>query len=344
MIILALSAIVGTTKLITPYLTDLAHRDDADRFQYLASHLLLTTGTPKNWGQLESIVPSSLGLAKCDTVQPYELDIDKVTRLNNENIYSLDYSKLWQALGVKDASFQIEIKPLFQLSIELVSDSTQGSQRVYEFKIAARKSGMPLSTNLNSYVILKDFVNETTSSTSPDGVTTVTIGIPNSLHGTALLLVFAQATVNSQMVSLGMYSFGHNSQSPLPNGTFTRLSTLDYVLNASLKYATIEVSKAQVFTFSYNFSLNAKTQDDQTVEYDIPRLLDASPMVIVLTGVNGSTSFTEFVPYPQVPLQIGPDFSESIAGSRIAVYRYTATINSALYEVVTKWGGLSDSV
>jgi len=344
MIILALSSIVGTTKLMTPYLTDLAHRDDADRFQYLASHLLLTAGTPTNWGQLISTTPSSLGLAKCDTLQPYELDIDKVTRLNNENIYSLDYSDLWQALGMKDVSFQIEIKPLFQLSIELASDSTQGSQRVYEFKIVARKSGMPLSTNLNSYVILKDFINETASSTSSDGFGTIKIGIPNSLNGTALLLVFAQAMVNPQMVSVGVYPFGHNLQTPLPNGAFTRLSPLNYVLNASLKYATVEVSKAQVFTFNYNFSLSIKTQGAQIIEYNIPRLLDASPMVMVLTGVNGSTSFAEFVPYPQVPLQIGADFSESIAGSRIAVYRYTATVDSALYEVVTRWGGLSDNV
>jgi len=344
MIILALSSIVGTTKLMTPYLTDLAHRDDIDRFQFLASHLLLATGTPTNWGQLVSTTPSSLGLAKRDSLQPYELDIDKVTRLNNENIYSLDYSELWQALGVKDASFQIEIKPLFQLSIELVSNSTQGSQRVYQFEIAARKSGVPLSTNLNSYVIVKDFVNETASSTSSDGIGTIKIGIPDSLSGTALFLVFAQATVNPQMGSVGVYSFGHNSQSPLPNGTFTRLSPLDFILKASLNYATLEVSKAQVFTFNHNFSLSVKTQGAQTIEYNIPRLLDTSLMVTVLTGVNGSTSFAEFVSYPQVPLQIGADFSESTTGSRVAVYRYTATINSALYEVVTKWGGLSDDV
>ena len=344
MILLALSAMVGTSKLMTPYLTDLAQRDDTGRFQHLASHLLLTTGTPANWGQITSSVPSSLGLAKVSAPQPYELDIDKVTRLNSENIYSLAYSELWQALGVKDASFHIEIRTLFQLSIELVSNSTQGSQSVYEFEITASKSGLPISTRLSSYVVLRDFVNETMSSTSSDGVGTFEIGIPNSVNGTALLLVFAQATVNPQMVSLGTYSFGHNSDDPLPNGTFARLSPLDYVLNATLKYATVEVSKAQVFTFSYNFSLSVRTQSIQTVEYSIPRLLDASPRVMVLTGVNGSTSFAEFVAYPQVPLQTGADFNESTAGSRIAVYRHTVAINSALYEVVTKWGGLSGDV
>ncbi len=344
MILLALSAMVGTSKLMTPYLADLAQRDDTGRFQHLASHLLLTAGTPTNWGQLASSVPSSLGLAKVSALQPYELDVDKVTRLNSENIYSLAYSDLWQALGVKDVSFQIEIRTLFQLSIELISNSMRGSQSVYEFEVAADKSGLPISTDLSSYVVLKDFVNETMSSTSSDGVGTLEIGIPNSINGTALLLVFAQATANPQMVSLGTYSFGHNSDDPLPNGTFARLSPLDYALNATLKYATVEVSKAQAFTFSYNFSLCVRTQSAQIVEYSIPRLLDASPMVIVLTGVNGSTSFTESVAYPQAPLQTGANFSESIAGSRITIYQHTVTINSALYEVVTKWGGLSSSV
>jgi hypothetical protein len=64
----------------------------------------------------------------------------------------------------------------------------------------------------------------------------------------------------------------------------------------------------------------------------------------VLTGFNESASFAEWVAYPQVPLQIGADFSESIAGSRVAAYSQIVTIGSALYEVVTKWGGLSNSV
>jgi hypothetical protein len=62
--------------------------------------------------------------------------------------------------------------------------------------------------------------------------------------------------------------------------------------------------------------------------------------VIVITGLNGSTSFAEWVAYPQVPLQIGADFDESTTGSRIVVQNHIVAINSALYEVITKWGGL----
>ena len=344
MIVLVLSAMLGTSKLIAPYLSDLANRDTTERFQYLAAHLLLTTGAPTDWGQLKSTVPSSFGLAREDAILPYELDLDKVTRLNSENIHSLAYSDLWQAFGVKDVSFQIEIKTLFELSIDLVSNLTHGSQTTYEFEVTTQKSGMPISTSLSSYAVVKDFVNKTESSTSSAGIGRVTIGIPNSINGTALFLVFAKSKANPQIVSFNAHILAHNSQSPLPNGTFVRFSPLDYVLNASFAYAAGEVLKAQVFTFSYNFSLTEKTQGVQTVEYIIPRLLDASPMVIVLTGVNGSASFAEWVAYPQIPLQIGADFSESIAGSRIAVHSQIVTINSALYEVVTKWGGLSNNV
>lgn len=341
MIILALSAMLGTSKLMAPYLNDLSHRDEAERFQQLASHILLSAGTPINWGQMKDTVPNGLGFAKADSYLPYELDIDKVSRLNSGNIYSLTYSELWETLGIKDVAFQIEIKPLFELSISLISNSTLENETVYEFEIAAKKSGMPLATSLSSYIIVESFVNKVTSTTASNGVGSLTISIPNSLNGTALLLVFAKAQANPQMVSFNAYAFGHNAPSPSPNKTFTRLSPLNHVLNASLAYSTTEILKAQVFTFNYNFSLTEKAQGVQTTEYFIPKLLDASPIVMVLTGHNGSTSFAEWTSYPQLPLQIGADFNQSIAGSKIISLSHIVTIDFAFYEVLTKWGGLS---
>ncbi len=344
MIILALSGIVGTSKLMAPYLKDLAHSDDSERFQRLASHLFLNAGIPENWGQLKDTTLTSLGLAEADTTEPYELDMDKVTRLNNQNMYSLEYAELWQALGVKDVSFRIEIQMLFEISIELISNATQGNQTLYEFRVTAQRSGMPVSASLSSYATLGNFVGKNAASTSSDGVGTLTVTIPNSISGTALLLVFALSTADQRIVSFGVCAFGHNSQSPLPNGTFMRLNPLNHVLNASLLYDSIEVSNARVFTFGYNFSLTVMTQNIWTLEYMVPRLLEASPMVFVLTGLNGSASFAEWVAYPQVPLQIGADFSDSTAGSRITAQSHIVTINSAFYEVVTKWGGLSNDV
>jgi hypothetical protein len=233
---------------------------------------------------------------------------------------------------------------LFDLSVQLVSNSTQGNLTVYEFEVRAEKSGMPISADLRSYVVLRDFVNDTEASTSSNGASTLTMGIPNSINGTALFLAFARSTVDPQVVSYIVYAFSHNSPNPLPNGTFVDLSPVNYILNASFAHATTEVIKAQVFTFSYNFSLTELTQGTQTVEYVVPRLIDSSASVMVVTGSNGSAYFAEWVAYPQVPLQIGADFSESITGSRVEVCSQVVTIGSALYEVVTKWGGLSNSV
>lgn len=339
MIILVLSAMAGESKILAPYLNDLSHRNDAERFQQLASHLLLSTGTPTNWGQMEGTVPDSLGLAKADFSLPYELDIDKITRLNSENDYSLSYSELWKNLGVHDVAFQIEVKTIFELSIQLISNSTLENETKCGFEVTTKKSGMPISTDLSGYAFADNFAVKIISSTSSNGVGLLEVNIPNSVSGPALLIVFAKAKVNPQMVSFNIYAFDFNSLTPLPNRVFTRLSPLNYVLNASLINSNIQILNAQVFTFNYNFSLTEKAQGNQTLEYYIPRLVDSSPMIIVLTGYNGSTSFAEWVAYPQLPVQIGANFNESIAGSKIVSLSHIVTINRALYEVVTKWGG-----
>jgi hypothetical protein len=330
---------IGTSKLITPYLNNMSDKSGALRFQQLASHILLNPGTPSNWGQSRTIVPSSLGLAKTGSTVPYELDIDKVSRLNSENAYSLTYRQLWESLGMEDVSFQIEIKTLFEVSIDLVSSQTLENETTYEFEIFTGKSGMPVPSNLSGYVVVADFVNEVNGSTSSSGAGSLSVSIPNSVNGTALLLVFAEAKAYSKTVAFSVFAFGHNSATPFPNGTFTRLSPLDFVLNVSFTYPDTDVQKAQVFTFNYNFSLTEKAQGSQSVEYAVPRLLDSCPMVMVLTGYNGSTSFAEWVSYPQLPLSIGANFSQSIAGSKIVSQSHIVTINFALYEVVTKWGG-----
>ncbi|MGD8506843.1 MAG: hypothetical protein PVF15_09310 [Candidatus Bathyarchaeota archaeon] len=324
---------------MSPYIRDLSHRNAAERLQQLTSLLLLDTGTPSNWGQLEEITPSSLGLAKANSSVPYEIDIDKVSRLNSENTYSLTYRELWESFGIMDVSFQIEIGTLFELSIDLVSNQTLGDETVYAFEVETKKSGMPVSASLSSYVVVEAFVDHVTSLTSSNGTGSFSVNIPNSLNGTTLLIAFAQAKVNPQMVSFNVHAFDHNLSNPSPDKAFLNLSPLNHVLNVTFNYPSTEILKAQVFTFNYNFSLTESAQGEQTVEYDIPRLLDSSPMIMALTGFNGSSSFAEWVSYPQLPLQIGSDFGESTAGAKIVSQITIVTINHALYEVVTKWGG-----
>jgi hypothetical protein len=341
MIMLTLSAMVGTSKLMVPYLNDLAQRDETERFRQLALNLLLSAGTPINWGQTQYAKPNSLGFAQTNSSEPYGLDIDKVTRLNSENIYSLTYSDLWKALGTKDVSFQIEIKPLFDVSIDLISTSTTTNQTVYAFQIATKKSGTPVEAQLSGHVAIEDFVDTENSFTLSNGLGALTFSVPNSISGAALIVVFARAQSNSRILSFGTYAFGHNSSAPLPNGTFTRISPLNYVLNTSLPYSATEIVKAVAFTFNYDFDLTEKSQIGQSAEYVVPRLLDPSPMILALTGHNGSTSFAEWVSYPQLPLTAGASFAESTAGSKIVSITHIISIDSVLFEAVTRWGSQS---
>jgi hypothetical protein len=161
------------------------------------------------------------------------------------------------------------------------------------------------------------------------------------VNGTAILLTFAKAESNPQILAFNAYTFSHNSPEPWPNRTFTRLNPLSYVLNVTFTNPNEEVLKTLVFTYNYNFSLIEKSRNAQTSEYDIPRLLDASPMLLVITGLNETSSFAEWVSYPEVPLEIVADFDQSDNEAKTVSLCHIVTINSALYEIVTKWGGSS---
>jgi hypothetical protein len=60
---------------------------------------------------------------------------------------------------------------------------------------------------------------------------------------------------------------------------------------------------------------------------------------MVITGLNSTNFFTEWVAYPQIPLEIGADFTESMSLSNVFAYRYIVTVNSALYECMIWLGG-----
>ena len=318
------------------------HQNDTERLHQLAQHLLLNTGTPTNWGSLRDRVPTSLGLADSTALLPYQLDIDKITRLNNLNTFSLTYSQLWQSLGVGDVSFRVEIKTLFNITATLTLTTVGVNETTYEFDLYAHKSGTPVSASLRSYVVVGDYVDSVASSTAANGHSSVSVAIPNSMNGTALLVTFAKAESDQQIVAFDVSAFSHNSPEPLPNRTFTQLSPLNHALNVNFTYPSAEVRKALVFTHNFNFTLTEKSHSAQTAEYDIPRLLDSSAIILVLTGFNGSFSFAEWVSYPQLPLTVGADFDSADTGAKTVAFSEIVAINSALYEVVTKWRLVSD--
>jgi hypothetical protein len=336
MILLASSAIAITSTTLNPYLNELSHKNDIERYQQLARYILLNPGTPQNWGSTPEVVPSSFGLALADSY-PYELDVDKVSRLNRENAYSLTYLQILEAFGVRDVALRIEIKALLDLSVDLVSNSTDGNETTYTFEIITKKSELPISAQLSCYVISKDYVNYVVSSTSPSGNGSVSVTIPNSANGTALLVSFAK--IGTQIVAFNVYPFSHYSSPPEPHGTFMRLSPLDYTLNTSFSYPNEEILRTQAFTYNYTFEMTQIAGDNQTAEYRFPHLLDTGPMILVITGVNGSSTFAEWVSYPQLPIEIGTNLSDLGTAAKIVSLTYIVTINSTLYEFTIKFVG-----
>jgi hypothetical protein len=331
MVILIVSAMAGTTKVVQPYLDDLAHTNDIERHKGLAEYLLVCTGNPANWGA-KKIVPSAFGLSS-EIRRAYELDIDKVTRLNSHNIHSITYPDILDALGTTAVSVNIKIHTLFEVAICLTSKHNGGMNTTYAFQITTTKSGFPIPTWLRTYTAIDTYVEETVSD-APDGRSELNATLSNSLNGTAILIVFAQAKACPQVMAVNAYLFGHNADSPEPNHTFLRLSPLSYLLNVSSRDQTVELHSAHVFTYTYHFMLPPASAGNQTVEYTIPRLSEASPLVLLVNGKNGSTSFAEWTTYPQLPLEIDPDFNDSTARSNTVAAVYVVSVGSVLYQAI----------
>jgi len=263
--------------------------------------------------------------------------MDKVTRLNSQNAYAITYAELLDALKVSNIALRIQVRPIFNTTVNLVSSTNNGNETSYNFGIVTQNSGLAVVSNLTCYVVVRDYVDSLTSSTNHNGEVNATFTIPNSKNGSALLIVLAQAQANPSVVSFGVYSFGHNSSTPESNSTFVRLSPLNYVLNASFNFPNEQVLGKYAFSFSYWNNLTQLSNATQSAEYAIPRFLDKNPTILVLTGLNGTASFAEWVAYPQVPLEIGVNFDAStFLGSSVASFSYLVTINGALYELQIK--------
>ncbi|MEM2102388.1 MAG: hypothetical protein QXM22_02605 [Candidatus Bathyarchaeia archaeon] len=334
LVILVVAVMAGMPKILYPFLDGLAHKNDIERFQQLAQYILLNPGTPSDWGSNKNVVLTDFGLASNSALQPYVLDVDKVTRLNSQNIYAVNYAQLLDALRISNIALRIQIDPVFNTSITLVTSVNNGNSTSYFFEITTQNSGLGVVSNLMCYVVVGNYLDGTSSFTNSNGKANVTVTLPNNLDGNALLVVLAKAQVNPSIVSFGTYAFSHNSSPPKPNGTFIKLSPLDYRLNATFNYPNLQILGKYAISYGYWSNLTQLTNTTQSAQYAVPRFLDKSPTILVLTGLNGTEPFAEWVAYPQIPLRIGVNFDASnFRGSNVASFTYLVTIGGALYRL-----------
>lgn len=338
MVILVLSAMASTSKLLYPHINNAVDVNAGERYREIADYLLLNDGYPSDWGQNSQTIPEVFGLAKTGEHNPYELDIDKVSRLNSENLYAIDYAQLFSALEMSDVSLKLQIQPIFEVSINLTATFEAQNETVYQFEISTRKHGTPIPTELRCYTIAEDY-SEVKDVTASNGIAYVNITISNDVKGPVLFVTFAKAIYNTKIMSFGVYAFAHGAAEPKLNGTFLKLSPLNYTLNASAKYSGMNVSTAYALSFDYNSTLTQISKVNQSVMYSIPHFLDPSPTILAVSGWNSTEFFTDWTVYPQIPLEMGADFADSTALSNIYVNTYIVTIDSTLYECTIWIGG-----
>ncbi len=337
MVVLVTSAMIGTAKIAQPHIQGTLDSGTVEHYKALAEYILLNTGTPSEWGQNKDAVPSLFGLAST-TQLPYELDLDKVTRLNGNNTYSVSYESMLAALGVKEMSLNIRIHPLFDISINMSSKQSGLTESNYSFRIQASRSGYPVETWLHCYAVIKDHLVRTSASTDPDGVGYVEITLPNSLNGTALLVAFARLKAHNRIVAHGAFAFGHNAVNLKPNHTFAQLNPINNVLNASYVHPSVNVSNAYALTCNHNFTLLRTVIGNQTEEYHIPQVSEASTMILVISGANSSQAFTEWVSYPQIPLEAGPSVTGASSKTTAVAFVYLVSVDTVLYKAsITVW-------
>jgi len=317
MIVVTLGAIFGVSMVVAPHLDGSVH--GIERYQQIGRYILQSRGEPAGWGT--GGTPTQLGLAAGG--DPYTLDIDKVTLLNPDHPQSVNYSTLWQALGIDDVSFRISVEPLFNLTLTLTPSQVQGSDTVYDFSATTMRDGFPLPCQVSYYVAVGNSTYSSSGSTTLGGSGTVQFTLPNSLNGTALLIGIARA--ESSITSFDVLPFAHNIGQPNQPGAFASLSPLDYTLGVSLTGGAAAWN-AVVFSYDYSFNLTASGSG-----YLIPRLLAGGPMVVTLTGINGTDRWAEWVAYPQIPLEVGGDMDDDYVVSDVRALEYVVEIEGGLY-------------
>ena len=324
--LLATASLAGTMQDRINGMQDL-NKDDYLR--NIAEHLVTSHGMPVDWGSAGS-VPSSFGLADSESSYLYALDIDKVSRLNSQNSYSLSYAQASMAGRLNSIALGISVSQMLSITATLSANSSIGDETAYTFKVSVSQTSGPVSATLQCYVATKDSVSAVANATSSAGVGYITFQIPNTSNGPALLVVFARATFDDRITAYEAYSFAHLAQEPAPNHTFLGLSPLNYTLSVEENFPDVTIEHGYAFSYGYQSNLT----ETSATTYTIPEFVDKSPIVLVTSGVNDTTPFVEWTSYPDIPLDFGSDFENSEQN----VFVYTVLIKGALYKLTLSFG------
>jgi hypothetical protein len=325
-------AVIATAFMVGTMHTQITSLQDLNKENYLrtiADHIVSSYGSPVDWGSTPG-VPVNFGLSANDASYSYKLDIDKISRLNSQNNYSLSYLDMSKAARMHNIALGISLSQMLSINVELSANNTAENATTYTFKVTVSQDTGSTSASLHCYAAARDFLSYVSNDTSSAGVGYVSVQIPTSSNGSALLIVFARASFDDRITAYEVYSFAHLSQEPLPNHTFFRLSPLSYTLNINKNYPDANISRGYALSYAYNSSLTSTSN----TTFAIPAIIEKSPIVLVLQGLNDTTTFSEWTAYPQLPLEAGANF----ANSEENVFVYHVIIKETLYKLALRFG------
>ena len=328
-------ALIATAFLCSTMQTSINSTQDINKDSYLqaiADHIITNPGAPANWGTSSS-VPADFGLAAASSTIPYELDIDKITRLNSLNSYSLSYYDMENAAKLNNIALGITVSQVMSVNIEKTSNGTNDDgDASFSFTILTSIDSEPTSASLNCYVVANNYLSNVTDNTSSVGIGSITVQIPSAETDNAMLIVFARASFDDRITSYAIYNFLDSTQESAPSNDILTLNPLNYTLSYATNSTDLMVQNVYIFSYTYQQNL---TLVQGTTQYSIPTIIDQSPFVIVLCGsINNGTYFQEWASYPQVPLTAGSNFEDSAQN----VFSYIVTINGVLYKVDVSFG------
>jgi hypothetical protein len=320
--------LISTAFLTSSFQTTISGTQDINKESYLkavADYIVTNPGVPVNWGDSE-LVPTDFGLAANESTIPYEVGIDKITILNQQNSYSLSYFEIATAAKLNNIALGIKVSQIMSISIQQSSNITIGNETSFSFSVLTSINSEPAKASLHCYIIGDSSVTGIANSTSDIGVGQITFQIPSGITENAKLVVFARAFCYDRITSYAIYNFANSEQQPAPSNDVLTLSPLNYTLSLTTNESGLTVQGGYLFSFGYEQNL---TYTQGFAHCPIPRIIDKSPFVIVVYGHNNGTFFQDWTAYPEIPLKAGSRFD----GSEQNVFSYVVTIKDTLYKL-----------
>ena len=328
------AALIATAFLTSTMQTRIDNTQDINKQNYLkaiADHIITNPGAPIDWGK-SSLAPEDFGLAAKPSTIPFELDLDKVTRLNSLNNYSLSYFNMETASKLNNIALGVRFSQYMTVNIQQSSNSTSGGNTLFTFAVSTSINSKPATATLHCYAVANNYFGNVTSE-APSGVGEVAVQIPTAKTGNAVLVVFARATFDQRITSYAIYNFADSTQETTSSSNALALNPLNYTLGIVANSPGVAVQNGHVFSYSYQQNLSISNG----VQCAIPKIIDNSPLIIVVCGLDNSAYFQQWVAYPQIPLSAGSSF----AGSEQNVFSYVVTVNGVLYRADLSFGDVN---